>query len=194
MSDAEKEFALIEMLRRYNRYGITSLTSGAGNQESVKMYRQMADKKVLTARICQNIELPVGKTITKESIGDQIKKYPWKTGDGDEWVRIGPLKVFLDGGILTGTAYMKEPWGIKAVKIFGVADPEYKGVLTLTREELTDIVSVANQYNWSFTAHATGEAAVELLLDVYADVNKEKPINEKRFSVIHGNFFNQKVT
>jgi predicted amidohydrolase YtcJ len=193
LSDAEKEFALIEMLRHYNRYGITSLTSGAGNQESVKMYRQMADKKVLTARICQNIELPVGKTITKESIGDQIKKYPWKTGDGDEWVRIGPLKVFLDGGILTGTAYMKEPWGIKAVKIFGVADPEYKGVLTLTREELTDIVSVANQYNWSFTAHATGEAAVELLLDVYADVNKEKPINEKRFSVIHGNFFNQKA-
>jgi hypothetical protein len=87
---------------------------------------------------------------------------------------------------------MKEPWGIKAVKIFGIADPDYKGVVNLTREDLTEIVSVANQYNWSFTAHATGEAAVELLLEVYDSVNKEKPIKEKRFSVIHGNFFNDK--
>src|SRR6202012_5278140 len=34
------------------------------------------------------------------------------TGVGDDWVRMGPLKVFLDGGILVGTAYMRHPWGI----------------------------------------------------------------------------------
>jgi predicted amidohydrolase YtcJ len=193
LTEAEKEDALIEMLKRYNKYGITSLTSGAGDAESVKMYRAMADRKVLTARICQNIELPLGKKITKESVTDEIKHYPWKTGDGDEWVRIGSLKVFLDGGILTGTAYMKEPWGIKAVKIFGIADPDYTGVVNLSKEELTDIVSAANLYNWSFAAHATGEAAVDLLLDAYDNVNRQKTIKEKRFSVIHGNFFNERA-
>ena len=88
---------------------------------------------------------------------------------------------------------MKEPWGIKAVKIFGIEDPEYRGVVNYTREELRDIVSVANEYNWSFTAHATGEAAVELLLDVFEEVNLQKSIKGRRFSIIHGNFFSDEV-
>jgi predicted amidohydrolase YtcJ len=193
LSASEKEVALCEMIKRYNRYGFTSLLSGEGNPEFLKMYRDMADKKLLTARICQNILLPAGGKITKESVTEKVKQYTSVTGDGDEWVRTGSLKVYLDGGILTGTAYMKEPWGVKAVNIFGIENPRYRGVVNYTREELMDIVSVANEFNWSFTAHATGEAAVDLLLDVYGEVNRQKSIKGKRFSVIHGNFYNNEA-
>jgi predicted amidohydrolase YtcJ len=189
LSCTEREDALAAMLNRYNQYGFTSLLSGSGDQESLKMYRDMADKKKLTARICQNIILPAGGRITKEIVTEKVKHYTAITGDGDEWVRIGSLKVILDGGILTGTAYMKEPWGMKAGNIFGIKDPEYRGSVNYTREELKDIVSVANEFNWSFTAHATGEASVDLLLDVYDEVNRQKSIKEKRFSIIHGNFY-----
>jgi len=189
LTSVEKEDALREMLKRYNRYGLTSLISGAGDPESVKMYRDMSDRKILTARICQNILLSPTENITKESVTEMIKQLPWITGEGDEWVRIGSLKVFLDGGILTGTAWMKEPWGVKAASIFGIEDPAYRGVVNFTREELRAIVSVANHFNWSFTAHATGEASVDLLLDVFSEVDLQKPIKGKRFSIIHGNFF-----
>jgi predicted amidohydrolase YtcJ len=188
-SNQEKEDALRNMLNRYNQYGITSLLSGAGDLESLKMYRDMADKKILTVRICQNMLLEPGKPVTKASVVEMIKKSNSIRGDGDEWVRTGSLKVYLDGGILTATAYMKEPWGRKAAGIFGIEDPSYRGIVNFTREELAAIVSVANDFNWSFTAHATGEAAVDLLLDVYSDVNRQKPIKGKRFSIIHGNFF-----
>jgi len=189
LSLQQKEDALSAMLKRYNRYGLTSLTSGAGDFESVKVYRDMADKKTLTARIYQNILLKTEGKISKESITEKLKKFENKTGDGNEWVRIGSLKVFLDGGILTGTAYMHEPWGKTAGKIFDIEDPEYLGVVNYSRQELLDIVTAANELNWSFTAHATGSGAVELLLDVYNEVNKLKSIKEKRFSIIHGNFF-----
>ncbi len=189
----EQEDALAEMLKRYNEYGLTSLISGAGDPESIKIYRDMADKKILTARICQNILLPEGGQITKESVTDKIKHFTSITGDGDEWVRTGSLKILLDGGILTGTAYLNEPWGVKAFKIFGIEDPSYRGVVNYTREDLTNIASVANEFNWSFTAHATGEAAVDLLLDVFNDVNKYKSIKERRFSIIHGNFYNNEA-
>jgi predicted amidohydrolase YtcJ len=193
LTSLEKEDALVGMLKRYNEYGLTSLISGVGDPESVNMYRDMAYKRMLTARICQNILLPALGKITKESVTEKLKQYAWVTGEGNEWVRIGSLKVFLDGGILTGTAYMKEPWGIKAVNIFGIEDPSYRGVVNYTREELIDIVSVANEFNWSFTAHATGEGSVDLLLDVYAEVNRQKPIKERRFSIIHGNFFSDEA-
>jgi len=181
------------MLKRYNEYGLTSLISGAGDPESMKIYMDMADKKMLTARICQNILLPEGGQITKASVTEKIKNFTSITGDGDEWVRTGSLKILLDGGILTGTAYLKEPWGVEASKIFGIEDPLYKGVINYTKEELTNIVSVANDSGWSFTAHATGEAAVDLLLDVFNDVSNIKSIKGKRFSIIHGNFYNNEA-
>ena len=187
----EKEDALKEMLNRYNQYGITSLFSGTGDFESVKMYRDMADKKILTARIYQNILLKTEGKITKESVTEKLKNYEHITGYGDEWVRIGSLKVFLDGGILTGTAYMQEPWGKKANQIFGIEDPSYHGVINFSREELLAIVSVANEFNWSFTVHATGDGSVNLILDVFSEVNRSKSIKDKRFSIIHGNFFSK---
>jgi predicted amidohydrolase YtcJ len=84
---------------------------------------------------------------------------------------------------------MHDPWGKTAGKIFDIEDPDYRGIVNYSRQELLDIVSAANELSWSFTAHATGSAAVELLLDVYDEVNKSKSIKEKRFSIIHGNFF-----
>ena len=193
LSYIEKEDALYAMLKRYNEYGLTSLVSGQGDPESVTMYKEMEDKKMLTARIYQNILLASRWDSTLESLPEKLKQYPWVTGDGDEWVRIGQLKVYLDGGILTGTALMEEPWGVNAAGIFGIGDPAYRGVVNFTREQLLSVVSAANKFNWSFTAHATGEAAVDMLLDVYDEVDHQKSIKEKRFSIIHGNFYNSEA-
>jgi predicted amidohydrolase YtcJ len=186
--------ALKSMLKRYNRYGFTSLTSGSGDPKSVAMYQDMSKRNELTTRIALNIILPMNSgNITREKVLEKLKTFKFVTGDGDEWVKIGPLKVILDGGILTGTAYLQEPWGDKARDIFGIEDPDYRGVLNYTREELLSIVTAANELNWSFTAHSTGGGGVDLLLDVYGEVNKLKPIKGKRFSIIHGNFFNKEA-
>jgi predicted amidohydrolase YtcJ len=184
--------ALQSMLKRYNRYGITSLCAGSGDPESVAMYRLMSKKNELTARIAINIMLLMNSgNITPESVREKLKTFKFVTGDGDEWVRIARLKIILDGGILTGTAYLQEPWGDKAHDIFGIKDPNYRGVLNYTREDLLAIVTAANEFNWSFTAHSTGGGGVDLLLDVYREVNRLKPIKERRFSIIHGNFFSK---
>ena len=182
--------ALQSMLKRYNCYGITSLCSGSGDLEEVAMYQDMSKKNELTARIAINIMLPMESgNITKENVRDKLKTFKFVTGEGDEWVRIERLKIILDGGILTGTAYLQEPWGDKACDIFSIEDPNYRGVLNYTRDDLLAIVTAANELNWSFTAHSTGGGGVDLLLDVYGEVNRLKPIKGRRFSIIHGNFF-----
>ncbi len=56
------------MLERYNRYGITSLFSANGSFASMRMYNDMSEKKMLTARIYQNILLNVEGKITKEKV------------------------------------------------------------------------------------------------------------------------------
>ena len=189
LSVAEREQALLNMLMKYNQVGITSVCSGGGDFESYSMYRDLSKRNKLTTRIFQNILLNTSSGFTTNMLIDTLKTFRYVTGDGDEMVRIGALKITLDGGILTGTAYMREPWGSKAQKIFGIDDTSYRGILNYSREDLLSIVQVANQLNWKFTAHCTGGGGVDLLLDVYSEVNKIKPIRPRRFSIIHGNFF-----
>jgi len=189
----EREDALLSMFKRYNRYGITSLCSGAGDFESFAMYRDLGAEDKLTLRVCQNILLRPDSEGKTDMLIDTIKGFNFVTGDGTKWATIGAVKVYLDGGILTGTAYLREPWGDKARSIFGIRDTTYRGVINYSPEELLAIVTAANENGWKFTAHCTGGGGVDLLLDIYEKVNEMKSIKDKRFSIIHGNFFTDRA-
>jgi len=189
LSYDERLNALEAMLERYNRFGITGLTSGNGRFSSYKMYRELHDKGRLTARIYQNILISPDAGNSLKMILDTLASGKYATGYGDEWVRIGALKIFLDGGILTGTAWLREPWGSKAANIFGIEDPAYRGVINYTREDVLSAAMAAAENGWKFTAHSTGGGGVDILLDAYAEVNKKYPLKDRRFSIIHGNFF-----
>jgi len=191
VSDEKMLDAIEAMLKRYNSYGITGVCSGEGDFRNYMMYRYILEQGKLTVRIFQNILLSPGKDNTLQMLLDTIPGCKYSTGFGDEWVRIGALKIILDGGILTGTAFMKEPWGEKAATVFGIEEPGYRGVLKYTREEVVSAVQTAARKNWKFTAHCTGDGAVDILLNAYEEVNKTIPLKGKRFSIIHGNFFDE---
>ena len=190
-SEEQQADALVEMLKAYNHYGITSICSGAGDLQTLKMYHDLKKKNKLTCRVNINIRVPLDlkKSDSTEHILETPAKLGFKTGDGDSSVRIGALKIILDGGILTGTAYMREPWGKKAKDVFGFEDPEYKGTLNYSFDELVKIISLAARSGWKFAAHCTGGGGVDLLLDAFEKVNESIPLKGKRFAIIHGNFF-----
>lgn len=191
VSDEKMLDAVEAMLKRYNSYGITGVCSGEGDFRNYEMYRTLHEKGRLTVRVFQNILLNPGQEGSLNTLLDSIQRCKYATGSGDEWVRIGALKIFLDGGILTGTAFLSEPWGEKAAEIFGIEEPDYHGVLKYSYDEVLSVVRVAAENNWKFTAHCTGDGAVNILLDSYEEVNKTIQLKGKRFSIIHGNFFNE---
>lgn len=185
----QKLDALEEMLRRYNRLGITSLGVGSGDLQTIAVYRDMQERDRLTVRIFQHFLLSPGREKSLKELLDSLPSSGCSTGMGDEWVRTGALKLILDGGILTGTAYLSEPWGDKAEGIFGIEDKTYRGILNYSRDEVKMTVLSALENNWKFTAHSTGSGGVEMLLSVFEEVNMTIPVKGKRFSIIHGNFF-----
>jgi predicted amidohydrolase YtcJ len=193
LSYQERLDILQKMLSRYNEIGLTSICSGDNDENNFKMYQDLHKAGNLTVRVFQNIVLPKPTTKDFNHLVDSVKALGYVTGQGDEWTRIGPMKLLLDGGILTGTAYMREPWGSKAQKVFGITDTTYRGVVNYTREQLLQIATYAAENNWKFTAHSTGGGGVDLLLDVYEEVNKTHPIKDLRWSIIHGNFFTKEA-
>ena len=77
------------------------------------------------------------------------------------WLR--GIKAFIDGGMLTGSAYMRQPWGVS--KIYSIDDPEYRGVRFIEPEKLYQIAKLALANDLQFTAHSQGDAAVDAMVD-----------------------------
>ena len=127
-----------------------------------------------------------------EKIREELLNMPVVSGFGDEFLKIGHLKFSLDGGILIGTAYLREPYG-ENTEVYGYSDPEYRGVLRIPREKAIEIVKLGNRLGWRVTAHATGGGAMDVLMDAFEEADKESPIEGRRFSIIHGNFPNQSI-
>jgi predicted amidohydrolase YtcJ len=113
---------------------------------------------------------------------------PFTFGSGDDWLKVGPLKIFVDGGILLGTAFMREPYGAGAHDLYAIDDPAYRGFLTLTPEQIRAAVAIGHEHGWQMVAHVTGDAGVDAVLDAFASAEARRPSPDPRYTLIHAYF------
>ena len=104
-------------------------------------------------------------------------------------LRLIGVKTFLDGGMLTGSAYMRQPWGVST--IYSITDPDYRGVLLIPKDRLYPLVKTTIEAGLQFTAHSVGDGAVETLLDAYdraaGELGADK-VRATRPCITHSNF------
>ena len=187
VTDKDRLWALKSMLARYNSVGITSIIDRAEGPDGFRDYQTLHRSGELTAR--SNITYLIQAQGTPAQVRSEIERIPFTTGWGDNWVRVGSLKTIADGGILIGTAYLREPYG-PHTQIYGFVDPNYRGVLSVPGENLFEMAMTAAELGWQMTAHTTGGGATDVLLDAYENANRTTPLRDRRFTVTHGNFPN----
>jgi predicted amidohydrolase YtcJ len=110
----------------------------------------------------------------------ELEESGWKAGEGDDWFRIGALKIFADGSIGGRTALLSEPYA---------DDPGNVGLAIHEEEELGELATQAVKRGMPIAVHAIGDAAVERVLRVMAD-HPLKPGNPSRLRhrLIHAQF------
>lgn len=178
-------WALENMQKKYNEAGITSTIDRGQGPEGFRAYQELRQAGRLTVRTY--VTFLISAQGTPQQVRQEIMRFPFVTGFGDEWVRVGSLKTIVDGGILIGTAYLREPYG-ENTSVYGYHDPDYRGVLYVSKENLFEMALTANRLGWQMTAHTAGGGATDLLLDAYEAADREYPIRSRRFTVSHGNF------
>jgi len=191
---AEQREAVKNLYRLYNQQGITSIAERRTEFASIDLFRELAKAGELTVRInCTRMMDPVPKTLGQAlkllddmTQGTNGQGLYGPTGAGDDWVRIGPFKVLLDGGMLIGTAYMREPWGCGDT--YQITDPNYRGILNVKPELLNPLYLEAAKRGWQLTAHCTGEASMDVLLECYEAIQRDMDIRHRRFEICHANF------
>lgn len=97
-------------------------------------------------------------------------------GRGDEWLRIGGLKAFVDGSLGSHTAAFLEPF---------TDAPGDTGLLVTTPEELRRWTSGADAAGLHVIVHAIGDRAIRLQLDIFRDVARENGPRDRRFRIEH---------
>jgi predicted amidohydrolase YtcJ len=188
VADAEYLDSLERLLHHYNAVGITSIFDRNSNVEGVRTYQKLKAQDRLTVRATVTIGLSTDGTV--EGTEKSIKALPFQHGEGDDWVRVGPLKVGVDGGVLYGTAFMRSPYGPDSFSLYGISDAAYRGDLRISAEKLKNIIRTGHRLGWQMSSHVTGDAGVDAVLNAVEAANEDSPIVPKRYTLIHAYFPN----
>jgi len=184
-TDSDRRQRLRQLLADYNSVGITSIVDGDTDDSEVELFRGLKDSGELTCRTF--MALSVDAQMPMERIEARIKagaRNPLHEYNNMLWLR--GAKSYLDGGMLTGSAYMRQPWGLS--KVYSIDDPRYRGMLFIEPDKLYRIMRLALSNGLQFTAHTVGDGAVDAFLDACEKVNNEFPIRDMRPSITHSNF------
>ena len=108
---------------------------------------------------------------------DMLRRFGRKTGDGDEWLRVGAVKFFVDGGFSGAAAWTLEPYK---------GQPGYYGSGPLIDEAgLFEISRTAHGMGWQLGFHAIGDAAIRMTVDTWARMLEAAPRADHRHFLNH---------
>jgi predicted amidohydrolase YtcJ len=167
-SDEELRPSLVANLQAQFAYGITSIVQGA---DTIAHYPEW--ERVYAEHPGQ---LPRASVNVAWAGDAAMQAFGRRTGDGDEWLRVGAVKLFVDGGFTGPAAYTREPYR-------GMGD--YRGVLTLPPETLHGTIRAAHRAGWQLSIHAIGDAAIDLAVEALVDVLAETPRADHRHYLNH---------
>jgi predicted amidohydrolase YtcJ len=156
------------------RHGITSVVDPALTPEEMLAYQAAADRGELTVRTTV-MPLGDGEVEPGEMLG-RFERAGVDLARRDDVLRVGPIKLFLDGGGSLGTAMLREPWP---------GTDGYTGNQTTSTEGLFAYCRWAAAHGRGVGVHCVGGAAIDLTLEAFASADAEHPIAGLGFTLIH---------
>lgn len=189
-TDKDRDEQFLKLQRDYHSVGLTAIADRNASRNGLDLYQRLRQGNRLTIRVA--VSHAVNGTERIETVRETLREiaaHPLRVGDYQ--LRIVGVKTFLDGGMLTGSAFMRQPWGVST--IYGITDPEYRGVRFIPEPQLVELVRATVAAGLQFTAHSVGDGAVHGLLDAYAEVNKTVPIRPTRPCITHCNFMSREA-
>lgn len=166
--DQSKE-ALVAAGKLYLSQGVTSVAeAGIHDATHMRAYEDLALDGDLPVRTY--LMMMIDETL------DQLESLGIKTGFGDEWLRIGPAKLFLDGSIGGRTARMSAPYE---------GETDNVGLWMYDPETIKAKMIRAHKAGFQLCAHAIGDAAISLLLDAYEEALSMYPRDDHRHRIEH---------
>jgi predicted amidohydrolase YtcJ len=168
--------AIVEAVRaaltEAHRVGVTSVEDMDGSSDAVRLqlfhlYQELAGTDQLGVRI--GLYWPLAEW-------NRLARMGVAKGFGDEWVKIGGVKGFVDGSLGSSTAKMFEPF---------LNEPGSRGVYVTPLAKLREYILGADKAGLSVAVHAIGDQANAEILDIFGEVAGQDGARDRRLRVEH---------
>lgn len=157
------------------RVGVTSVHDAYGSPADLRAYQDAREAGELLMRVyCL-----IGYGSIDRMIAAGIR-----TGFGDEWVRVGAMKMTCDGSISERTARLSQPY---------VGRPNDFGIIVMDEDKLYETARKAHEADWQIGVHANGDVAIDMVLRVYERLQRERPRRDPRFRIEHCTVINDSL-
>ncbi len=180
MSQAELVEAIRLGCEDMHRYGITSVIDPGLMPFEVQAYQAAYASGWLSVRVNMMLSWHgFREEESEEQLDYRAMETGLRTGLGDEWLRLGGLKMAIDGGTSSHTAYMYEPFE---------GESEVRNYNRLNPEQLRRYFCTAQEHGWDVGIHTCGDRAMDMVVEAFADVIQAYPNPDARHNVIHAYF------
>ena len=155
--------------------GITSVHDAGGfGTATFRTLQRAADKGVLTCRTYPMLWTLFGKQAQINTAKNALKG-GFYTSMGNDLLKIGPLKLMVDGSAVGGTCATLKP----LVHLDAATEPAF------TQEELDEVFIEGHRRGFQLTAHAVGDKAIEMVLNSYEKAMSLYPRRDPRHRIEH---------
>jgi predicted amidohydrolase YtcJ len=168
-TEAEREDALKASLDAAARFGVTSIHD-ITPWPDYAAYKKFRDSGRLTVRVYART--PISQWNRQ---ADMVARQ----GAGDDWLKLGGLKAFMDGSLGSTTALFFEPFSDA---------PNTSGLMVddnIPEGKLKQNIKDADKAGLQCSIHAIGDKANNILLNYFEEVAKENGPRDRRFRIEH---------
>jgi predicted amidohydrolase YtcJ len=155
--------------------GVTSVTDALGSPDDLQAYQDAYESGDLSMRIYCMIYYSHISAMIAAGV---------RTGMGNDWVKIGGMKMTCDGSISERTARLSQPY---------IGRPNDFGILVMDEEQMYPHAKKAYDAGWQIGIHANGDVGIDTTLKLYERLYKEKPKNDPRFRIEHCTMINDNL-
>jgi predicted amidohydrolase YtcJ len=177
MSHDQRLRAARGALKHAASLGVTSVQHMNPEFADVAAYSKLAEKGELTTRIY---------AVPMETDWRDQAKIGLRRAWGSSYLRLGAVKGYADGSLGSRTAYMFAPFS---------DDPGNRGLLSDEMHPpgaMRDRLMQADAAGLQLRVHAIGDRAISMMLDIFADIEKEHGYHDQRFAIEHAQHMAQK--
>ncbi len=168
----ERAQGVAMICERMNASGLTSVHQAGTGPSAFTAFQDAREAGDLTLRM---------NLFARGGAFGSLNESGIRSGFGDEWLRIGPVKFAADGSASERTMAMSTPYAGR---------PDDFGILTMTQEQIHEVVEEAHRSGWQIAIHANGDVTIDMVLNAYERVQREWPREDTRHRLEHCSLVN----
>ena len=166
-SAEQQDSAVARALAHAASLGVTATGNMSASWANLAAYKRMARAGRMTVRV--SLYLPIEDWRT---VADSVRAH----GAGDDWVRIGGVKGYMDGSAGSRTAFFFDSFSDSA---------GYSGLMRQPESNMRAWVGAADSAGLQVAVHAIGDRANAILLAIYDSVAHAHGARDRRLRVEH---------